>query len=103
MNYTNENRKKIFYTAMLILTLIITIIGTVYAFVLLMDSQKEGNSAIYTGTLEIDYITGNKIECKLMPIYTPNSINDPDAYINKFSIKSKGNLNALVNIYIKIN
>ena len=103
MNNTTKDRKNIFYTAMLIMTLLITIIGVVYAFTLLMDSQEEGSTSIYTGTLTINYITGRKIECKLMPIYTPIDKNDPDAYINNFSIKNSGTLNAVMTIYLKIN
>lgn len=102
MKNTIENRKNIFYTTMLLLTLIITIIGTVYAFVMLMDSQEEDSSTIYTGTLQIDYETGRKIECRLMPIYTPASMDDPDAYLNTFNITSTGTLNSVVNISMVI-
>ena len=102
INNTTQNRKNIFYTAMLILTLIITIIGTVYAFTMLMDTQKEGRSTIYTGTLSIDYITGSKIECSLVPIYTPASVHDENAYTNTFVLRNTGSLNATVNIFLEI-
>jgi len=103
MNNTTENKKNIFYTAMLILTLIITIIGTVYALAILMRSQEEGSSAVYTGTLSIEYTTGRVVNCNLMPIYTPATVDDEKAYTNTFSITSTGTLNSVVNISLDIN
>jgi len=55
MNNTSENKKNIFYITMLIITLLIVIIGVVYALTILVSSRDEGSSAIYTGTLVIDY------------------------------------------------
>lgn len=103
MNDTPDNKKNIFYTAMLILTLIITIIGTVYALRILMKSQEEGSSAVYTGTLAVDYITGREIYCSLMPIYTPADVDTFGAYTNTFSIASTGTLNSVVDISLEIN
>lgn len=103
MNNTTESKKNIFYTAMLVLTLIITIIGTVYALSILMKSQEEGSSAVYTGTLSIDYITGREVNCSLMPIYTPPNVDYPGAYTNTFSISSTGTLNSVVEIDLDIN
>ena len=103
MNNTSENKKNIFYITMLIITLLIVIIGVVYALTILVSSRDEGSSAIYTGTLVIDYEAGNKVECKLVPIYTPSSLNDPNAYTNTFSISSTGTLNSLVDIKLKVN
>jgi len=103
MNNATENKKNIFYTAMLILTLIITVIGTVYALSILVKSQEEGSSAVYTGTLSIDYITGREVNCSLMPIYTPSSVDHERAYTNTFSITSTGTLNSVVEIELAIN
>lgn len=103
MNETPENKKNIFYTAMLVLTLIITLIGTVYALGILMKSQEEGSSAIYTGTLAIDYITGREVNCSLMPMYTPADVDAFGAYTNTFSITSSGTLNSIVKIDLEIN
>ena len=103
MNNTTENKKNIFYSAMLVLTLIITIIGVVYALGILVKSQKEGSSIIYTGTLSIDYITGREVNCSLMPIYTPASVDAEGAYTNTFSITSTGTLNSVVDIELEIN
>jgi len=103
MNNPTENKKNIFYTAMLILTLIITVIGTVYALGILMKSQEEGSSAIYTGTLSIDYQTGRVVDCNLMPIYTPTTVDDEGTYLNTFSITSTGSLNSVVDIELDIN
>ena len=100
---TTETKKNIFYTAMLILTLIITVIGTVYALGTFIKSQEEGSSAVYTGTLSIDYQTGREIYCSLMPIYTPDSISTFGAYTNTFSVTSNGTLNSVVTISLEIN
>lgn len=100
---TTETKKNIFYTAMLILTLIITVIGTVYALGTFIKSQEEGSSAVYTGTLSIDYQTGREIYCSLMPIYTPDSISTFGAYTNTFSVTSNGTLNSVVTINLEIN
>lgn len=103
MNNTTENRKNIFYTAMLILTLIITVIGTVYALSILVKSQEEGSSIVYTGTLAIDYETGREVNCNLMPIYTPASVDQEGAYTNTFNISSTGTLNSVVDVELEIN
>jgi hypothetical protein len=88
---------------MLILTLIVTIIGTVYALSMLMKSQVEGSSAVYTGTLSINYTDGRVVNCSLMPIYTPPSVDYDGAYTNTFSITSTGTLNSVVEIKLDIN
>jgi hypothetical protein len=103
MNSTTETKKNIFYTAMLVLTLIITIIGTVYALGILVKSQEEGTQAVYTGTLSIDYEKGREVYCSLMPIYTPEDVDTFGAYTNTFSITSDGILNSVVTIDLEIN
>ena len=103
MNHTTENKKNIFYITLLILTLIITLIGTVYALGILARSQDEGSSAVYTGTLTVEYLTGRYIHCTLMPMYAPESLDTKGTYITSFKVKSTGTLNAVVDIELEIN
>lgn len=103
MNSTNENKKNIFYTAMLILTLIITVVGTVYALGILVQSAEEGSSIVYSGTLSIDYVTGREVYCSLMPMYTPTDVDAFGAYTNTFSLTSTGTLNSIVTVELEIN
>ena len=58
MMESSEEKKKIFYTIVLILTLITMIVGATLAYFSLVGSQKEEGTVLYTGKLEINYIDG---------------------------------------------
>ena len=97
-------KKNIFYYTLLIMTLIIAIIGATYATYIFLHKQKEGTSAVYTGTLTINYISGDIIKCQnLIPIETPNFNTKDRVYRNNFQVKNTGTLNSLVTIYLDIN
>ena len=65
MNNTAD-KKDIFYIIVLILTFITVIVGATFALYAFIFSQKEGTSAVYTGTLSIEYLSGNIINCNLL-------------------------------------
>ena len=56
------DKKDIFYIIVLILTFITVIVGATFALYAFIFSQKEGTSAVYTGTLSIEYLSGNIIK-----------------------------------------
>lgn len=103
MNNTSE-KKDLFYIIVLILTFITVIIGATFALYYLIHRQKEGTSAVYTGTLSIEYLSGNIIDCNyLYPIEQPNLEDTTNVYKNNFRVKNTGSLDSLLKIEIDIN
>lgn len=98
------DRKDMFYIIILILTFITVIIGATFALYSLIFSQKEGTSAVYTGTLSIEYLSGDIINCNLLyPIKEPNIEDEKNVYKNNFRVKNTGSLDSLLEITIEIN
>ena len=52
---SSESKKRIFYTIVLILTLVAMIISTTIAYFSYVQSQKDESTELYTGKLEINY------------------------------------------------
>lgn len=103
MNNT-ANKKDMFYVIVLILTFITVIIGATFAIYSLIFKQKEGTSAVYTGTLSIEYLSGNIISCNyLYPVEKPTLENETNVYKNNFRVKNTGSLDSLLKIEIDIN
>ena len=58
MMESSIKKKNLFYTIVLILTLIVMIVGATLAYYKLVASQKEDSTVLYTGTLQIQYLDG---------------------------------------------
>lgn len=97
------DKKDIFYIIVLILTFITVIVGAAFALYSLIFSQKEGSSAVYTGTLSIEYLSGNIINCNLLyPTEKPNFETEKNVYKNKFKVTNTGSLDSLLEIIVDI-
>ena len=102
--YRTANRKDMFYYIILILTFIAVIIGTTFAIYIFLHKQEEGSSAVYTGTLSIEYLSGDIIKCHdLTPSNTPTLETTENVYKNNFKITNSGTLNSLLTISLDIN
>lgn len=97
---SSDSKKKIFYTIVLILTLIAMIISTTIAYFSLVSSQKDEGTKLYTGRLDINYIDGVHIKNpQLWPMdHKPTYDTYNDVYRNNFSITSKGTLDQTITI-----
>lgn len=103
MNNTAD-KKDIFYVIVLILTFITVIVGTAFAIYSFIFSQKEGTSAVYTGTLSIEYLSGQIINCNLLyPTEKPDINTEKNIYKNNFRVKNTGSLDSTIDISIQIN
>lgn len=105
MNQTaNTQKKDMFYVIVLILTLITVIIGAAFAAYYFLHSQKEGSSAVYTGTLQIEYLSGNIISYNsIYPITNPKYDDTDNVYKNNFRVKNTGTLDSIIRIDAIIN
>lgn len=102
MNNT-ANKKDIFYIVVLILTFITVIVGATFAIYAFIFSQKEGTSAVYTGTLKIEYLSGEIISFNLLyPTEKPNLDTEENVYKNNFKVTNTGSLDSVITITIKI-
>ena len=102
MNNT-ANKKDIFYIIVLILTFITVIVGATFALYALIFSQEEGTSAVYTGTLSIEYLSGNIINFNLLyPTEKPTLETEKNVYKNTFRVTNTGSLDSLLEIGIDI-
>lgn len=98
------NRKDFFYVVILILTFITVIVGAAFALFSFVYSQDEGKSAIYTGTLSIEYLSGDIINCYyLYPTDNPLMTDDKNVYKNTFKVRNTGSLDSLLKININLN
>lgn len=103
MNNTN-NKKDMFYIVVLILTFVTVVVGATFAVYTLLHQQKEGSSAVYTGTLSIEYLSGNIIDFNyLYPVIKPAQTNERNVYKNTFRVKNTGSLDSLLTIVMEIN
>ena len=103
MNNT-ANKKDVFYIIVLILTFITVIVGATFALYTFIFSQKEGTSAVYTGTLSIEYLSGKIINFNLLyPTEKPTLETEENVYKNNFKVTNSGSLDSLIKITIDIN
>lgn len=102
MNNT-ANKKDIFYIVVLILTFITVVVGATFALYTFIFSQEEGTSAVYTGTLSIEYLSGEIINCHLLyPTEKPSFDTENNVYKNNFKVTNTGSLDSLIDIEIEI-
>lgn len=103
MNNT-VSKKDFFYIIVLILTFITVIVGAAFALYAFIFSQEEGTSAVYTGTLSIEYLSGNIIDCNLLyPTEKPDVDTENNVYKNNFRVTNTGSLDSLLTLEIDIN
>lgn len=97
---SSDSKKKIFYTIVLVLTLIAMIISTTIAYFSLVSSQKDEGTKLYTGRLDINYIDGVNIKNpQLWPMENkPTYDTYKDVYRNNFTITSQGTLDQTITV-----
>lgn len=104
MNNSHANKKDMFYIIILILTFITVIVGITFALYSLVFSQEEGSSAVYTGTLSIEYLSGKIIDYNfLYPIDNPSITAENNVYKNTFKVTNTGSLDTLLEIVVEFN
>lgn len=100
---SSQEKKKIFYLVVLVLTLITMLIGTVFGIYSLIASQKEDDTKLYTGTLQINYIDGVYIRNpELIPTKNVDFSTYKRVYRNNFQIASSGTLDQIINLDLEI-
>lgn len=103
MNNTAE-KKDFFYVIVLILTFIAVIVGAAFAIYTFLHRQEEGSSAVYTGTLSIEYLSGNIINCNLLyPTESPTYNETENVYKNSFKVTNIGTLDSIITVNVEIN
>lgn len=100
----NVNKKDFFYIIVLILTFITVIVGAAFAIYAFIFSQEEGTSAVYTGNLSIEYLSGDIINVNLLyPTEKPSLDTDYNVYKNNFRVTNTGSLDSVLEIGVDIN
>lgn len=100
---SSQEKKKIFYLVVLVLTLITMLIGAVFGIYSLIASQKEDDTKLYTGTLQINYIDGVYIRNpELIPTKNVDFSTYKGVYRNNFQIASSGTLDQIINLDLEI-
>lgn len=103
MNNTAE-KKDLFYIVVLILTFVAVIVGAAFAIYTFLHKQEEGSSAVYTGTLSIEYLSGNVIDCHLLyPTESPTYEETENVYKNNFKVTNTGSLDSIITVNAEIN
>ena len=99
-----SNKKEFFYIVVLILTFITVVVGATFAIYSLIFKQKEGTSAVYTGTLSIEYLSGDIIDFHyLKPTDDPDIDTVDNVYRNNFRVTNTGSLDSLISVFIEVN
>lgn len=99
-----SGKKEFFYIVVLILTFITVVIGVTYALYYWIFSQEEGSSAVYTGTLSIEYLSGDIINSHyLKPTTEPTLETIDNIYRNNFRVTNTGSLDSLIDIVVNVN
>lgn len=103
MMESSIKKKNLFYTIVLILTLIVMIVGATLAYYKLVASQKEDSTVLYTGTLQIEYLDGVYIkDPELYPLKNVNYNTYKHVYRNNFAVVSTGSLEGTISIDVDI-
>lgn len=103
MNST-ANKKEFFYIVVLLLTFITVLVGATFAIYALIHRQEEGTSAVYTGTLSIEYLSGDIIDFHyLKPTVDPDLTTTDNIYRNNFRVGNTGSLDSLISVSIEVN
>lgn len=103
MMESSEEKKRIFYMIVLVLTLITMIIGATLAYFALIASQKKDDTVLYTGKLEINYIDGVYVKNpKLIPINNPSYDTTDGVYRNSFIVSSSGTLEQVITLELEV-
>jgi len=98
------NKKDFFYVVVLILTFIVVVIGATIAVYYFLHRQEEGSSSVYTGTLGIEYLSGEIIDVHLLyPTYDPSFDEEDNVYKNNFRVTNTGTLDSIINISVDVN
>lgn len=96
---SDSKKKDIFYLIVLLLTLIATIVSATIAYYKLIASQKDEETVLYTGTLEVNYIDGVYIKNPtLWPVNNVDYNTYDKIYRNNFKVTSTGTLNQIISI-----
>ena len=100
---SSPKKKDLFYTIVLVLTLIAMIVGATFAYFKLVGSQKEEGTVLYTGTLKINYISGTEINNpELLPVESVDFNTHDKVYRNNFEIASTGTLDQTISVDLEI-
>ncbi len=100
---SSNEKKRLFYMIVLILTLITMIIGATLAYLKLVGSQKEEGTVLYTGTVKINYIDGKYVDdSELLPLAGVDYNTTKNVYRNNFAIESTGTLAQTIAIDMEI-
>ena len=103
MHSTTE-KKNFFYIVILILTILVVVVGITIAAYYFLRRQEEGASKVYTGTLIIDYLAGDIIDCDLLvPSSDPDFDDRQNLYRNNFKVKNTGTLDSVIKVKVDIN
>lgn len=96
----SDSKKKLFYIIILILTLIAMLVSATIAYFSLVSSQKDEDTKLYTGKLEINYVDGVYIKNPtLWPMNgKPNYNTYKDVYRNTFKVVSSGTLEQTITV-----
>lgn len=96
----SDSKKRLFYIIVLVLTFIAMIISATIAYFSLVSSQKDEDTKLYTGKLEINYIDGTYIKNPtLWPMSKkPNYDTYNNVYRNTFKIVSSGTLEQTITV-----
>ncbi|MEE3343736.1 MAG: hypothetical protein VZS44_06580 [Bacilli bacterium] len=104
MYTTTKKKKDFFYIVILLLTLVVVIVGTTIAAFYFLRQHEEGASNVYTGTLQISYLSGEIIDFNLLyPIYNPGYNTTENVYRNNFRVKNTGTLDSVISVFVDIN
>ena len=100
---SSNEKKRLFYMIVLILTLVTMIISATLAYLKLVGSQKEEGTVLYTGTVKINYIDGRYMEDpELIPVSYVDFNTRDNVYRNDFAITSTGTLDQTISINMEI-
>ena len=105
-----NNKKNIYYIISLILTLLIFVAASTFAYFSMVASREKDSTQIYTGTVMINYHQGDIIKgVNLVPgtdfgngSKVPNINTEHNVYKNNFSVSNSGTLPVKVDININI-
>lgn len=105
-----SNKKNIYYIVSLVLTLLVFVAASTFAYFSVIASREKDSTQIYTGTFMINFHQGDVIKgVNLVPgtdfgngSKVPNINTEHNVYKNNFTVSNSGSLAALLDISLNI-
>ncbi len=98
-----KNRREKFYVITFIFTFFTMVLSATFLYFGMINNKKISTNIAYSGSLSINYVDGNIVNPKLIPISEPTFDSTDYVYKNNFIITSSGTVTQSISMNLEVN